>query len=38
MMERVGIELALSSSIVLTAVTDVLGFVAFRGFAVLPQK
>jgi magnesium transporter len=36
-MKRVGIDPAQSSSIILTTVTDVLGFFAFLGFAVLFQ-
>ena len=38
MMERVGIETALNASTILMTVTDVWGFIALRGFAVLPQK
>lgn len=34
-MKRIGIDPAQSSSIILTTVTDVLGFLAFLGFAVL---
>ncbi|MEJ2284596.1 MAG: magnesium transporter, partial [Desulfobacterales bacterium] len=37
-MKRVGIDPAQSSSIILTTVTDVVGFIAFLGFAVLFQK
>jgi len=37
-MKRVGIDPAQSSSIILTTVTDVLGFLAFLGFAVLFQN
>ena len=36
-MKRVGIDPAQSSSIILTTVTDVLGFLAFLGFAVIFQ-
>ena len=38
LMKRIGIDPAQSSSIILTTVTDVLGFVAFLGFAVLFQR
>ncbi len=38
LMKRVGIDPAQSSSIILTTVTDVLGFVAFLGFAVIFQR
>ena len=34
-MERPGLDPARNSSVILTAATDVLGFIAFRGFAVL---
>jgi len=37
-MKQVGIDPAQSSSIILTTVTDVLGFLAFLGFAVLFQN
>jgi magnesium transporter len=37
LMKRIGIDPAQSSSIVLTTVTDVMGFLAFLGFAVLFQ-
>ena len=37
-MKRMGIDPAQSSSIILTTVTDVLGFLAFLGFAVLFQN
>lgn len=37
LMKRMGVDPAQSSSIVLTTVTDVVGFVAFLGFAVLFQ-
>ena len=37
-MKRVGIDPAQSSSIILTTVTDVVGFFAFLGFAVLLQN
>jgi magnesium transporter len=37
-MKKVGIDPAQSSSIILTTVTDVVGFLAFLGFAVLFQK
>ena len=37
-MKKIGIDPAQSSSIILTTVTDVVGFVAFLGFAVLFQK
>ncbi len=37
LMKRIGIDPAQSSSIILTTVTDVVGFVAFLGFAVLFQ-
>jgi len=36
-MKKIGIDPAQSSSIILTTVTDVLGFLAFLGFAVLFQ-
>ena len=38
LMKRIGIDPAQSSSIILTTVTDVLGFLAFLGFAVLFQN
>ncbi len=38
LMKRIGIDPAQSSSIILTTVTDVLGFLAFLGFAVLFQS
>ncbi|MGD8242625.1 MAG: magnesium transporter [Desulfobacterales bacterium] len=38
LMKSIGIDPAQSSSIILTTVTDVLGFVAFLGFAVLFQR
>jgi magnesium transporter len=37
LMKRMGIDPAQSSSIILTTVTDVMGFLAFLGFAVLFQ-
>lgn len=37
LMKRMGIDPAQSSSIILTTVTDVLGFMAFLGFAVIFQ-
>ena len=37
-MKRIGIDPAQSSSIILTTVTDVLGFLAFLGFAVVFQN
>jgi magnesium transporter len=37
-MKRIGIDPAQSSSIILTTVTDVMGFVAFLGFAVVFQR
>jgi magnesium transporter len=37
LMKRIGIDPAQSSSIILTTVTDVVGFIAFLGFAVLFQ-
>ena len=37
LMQKLGIDPAQSSSIILTTVTDVLGFLAFLGFAVLFQ-
>ena len=36
-MKKIGIDPAQSSSIILTTVTDVLGFLAFLGFAVMFQ-
>jgi magnesium transporter len=38
LMKRIGLDPAQSSSIILTTVTDVMGFVAFLGFAVLFQS
>jgi len=38
LMKRIGIDPAQSSSIILTTVTDVVGFFAFLGFAVLFQS
>lgn len=38
LMKRIGIDPAQSSSIILTTVTDVMGFLAFLGFAVLFQN
>ena len=38
LMKRIGIDPAQSSSIILTTVTDVMGFIAFLGFAVLFQR
>ncbi|HCY85013.1 MAG TPA: magnesium transporter [Desulfobacteraceae bacterium] len=38
LMKRMGIDPAQSSSIILTTVTDILGFLAFLGFAVLFQS
>ena len=37
-MKKIGIDPAQSSSIILTTVTDVMGFLAFLGFAVLFQN
>ena len=37
-MKKIGIDPAQSSSIILTTVTDVIGFLAFLGFAVLFQQ
>jgi len=37
-MKKIGIDPAQSSSIILTTVTDILGFLAFLGFAVIFQK
>ena len=37
-MKKIGIDPAQSSSIILTTVTDVVGFIAFLGFAVLFQQ
>jgi len=37
-MKNVGIDPAQSSSIILTTVTDIIGFLAFLGFAVIFQK
>ena len=38
LMKRIGIDPAQSSSIILTTVTDIIGFIAFLGFAVLFQS
>jgi magnesium transporter len=38
LMKKIGVDPAQSSSIILTTVTDVMGFLAFLGFAVLFQK
>ena len=38
LMKRIGLDPAQSSSIILTTVTDVMGFIAFLGFAVLFQN
>lgn len=38
LMKKLGIDPAQSSSIILTTVTDVMGFLAFLGFAVLFQN
>ncbi len=38
LMKKIGIDPAQSSSIILTTVTDVLGFLAFLGFAVIFQN
>ena len=38
LMKRLGMDPAQSSSIILTTVTDVLGFLAFLGFAVVFQN
>lgn len=38
LMKRIGIDPAQSSSIILTTVTDIMGFLAFLGFAVLFQS
>jgi magnesium transporter len=38
LMKKLGLDPAQSSSIILTTVTDVIGFIAFLGFAVLFQK
>jgi magnesium transporter len=38
LMKKIGIDPAQSSSIILTTVTDVMGFLAFLGFAVLFQN
>jgi magnesium transporter len=38
LMKKIGLDPAQSSSIILTTVTDVMGFIAFLGFAVLFQK
>ena len=37
-MKRIGLDPAQSSNIILTTVTDVMGFIAFLGFAVLFQN
>ena len=37
-MERFGLDPVRSSNLILTAVTDVLGLIAFLGFAVLYQQ
>ncbi len=37
-MKKVGIDPAQSANIILTTVTDIMGFFAFLGFAVLFQK
>jgi magnesium transporter len=37
LMKRIGFDPAQSSSIILTTVTDIVGFVAFLGFAVIFQ-
>lgn len=37
-MKKIGIDPAQSSSIILTTITDILGFFAFLGFAVLFQE
>ena len=37
-MKRIGIDPAQSSSIILTTVTDIMGFFAFLGFAVIFQN
>ena len=36
-MKKAGVDPAQSSSIILTTVTDIMGFLAFLGFAVLFQ-
>ena len=38
LMKKIGIDPAQSSSIILTTVTDIMGFLAFLGFAVLFQS
>jgi magnesium transporter len=38
LMKKIGIDPAQSSSIILTTVTDIMGFLAFLGFAVLFQN
>ncbi len=38
LMKKMGIDPAQSSSIILTTVTDILGFLAFLGFAVVFQS
>ena len=38
LMKKIGLDPAQSSSIILTTVTDVMGFIAFLGFAVLFQN
>jgi magnesium transporter len=37
-MKRIGIDPAQSANIILTTVTDIIGFLAFLGFAVLFQN
>ena len=37
-MKRIGIDPTQSASIILTTVTDIMGFFAFLGFAVLFQN
>jgi magnesium transporter len=37
-MKKIGIDPAQSSSIILTTVTDIIGFLAFLGFAVIFQS
>jgi len=38
LMKRIGIDPAQSANIILTTITDVIGFFAFLGFAVLFQS
>ncbi|KPK86175.1 MAG: magnesium transporter, partial [Deltaproteobacteria bacterium SM23_61] len=38
LMKAIGLDPAQSSSIILTTVTDVMGFLAFLGFAVMMQN